>query len=118
QIAALRARVADDGLLLPTEREFLDEGYSGATLVRPALEGVRDLIAAGGIEDSDEARWLALGHLRFQDWFRPFQPPRVMHHDHVWDAVTSLTESGMGTLVDYCSYGAALVCHLLGLPSR
>jgi hypothetical protein len=35
--------------------------------------------ALDGIEDSDEARWLALGHLRFQESFRPFQPPRVMH---------------------------------------
>jgi site-specific DNA recombinase len=36
QVAALRARVAEDSLLLPVEREFLDDGYSGATLVRPA----------------------------------------------------------------------------------
>ena len=50
QVAALRTRVTEDGLLLPTEREFLDEGYSGATLVRPALERLRDLIAAGGID--------------------------------------------------------------------
>ena len=50
QVAALRARVAEDELLLPAEREFLDEGYSGATLVRPALEQVRDLIAGGGID--------------------------------------------------------------------
>jgi site-specific DNA recombinase len=50
QVAALRARVADDGLVLPVEREFLDDGYSGATLVRPALERVRDLIAAGSID--------------------------------------------------------------------
>jgi len=50
QVAALRARVAEDELRLPAEREFLDEGYSGATLVRPALEQVRDLIAGGGID--------------------------------------------------------------------
>jgi site-specific DNA recombinase len=50
QVAALRTRVTEDGLLLPTEREFLDEGYSGATLVRPALERLRDLIATGGID--------------------------------------------------------------------
>ena len=50
QVAALRARVAEDGLLLPVEREFLDEGYSGATLVRPALEQLRDVVAAGGID--------------------------------------------------------------------
>ena len=50
QVAALRMRVAEDGLRLPADREFLDEGYSGATLVRPALEQVRDLVAAGGID--------------------------------------------------------------------
>ncbi len=50
QIAALRARVAADGLALPDEQQFVDEGYSGATLIRPALEQLRDLIAAGGID--------------------------------------------------------------------
>ena len=50
QVAALRTRVTEDGLSLAAEREFLDEGYSGATLVRPALERVRDLIAAGGVD--------------------------------------------------------------------
>jgi site-specific DNA recombinase len=50
QVAALRARVAEDALQLPAEREFLDEGYSGATLARPALERLRDLVAAGGID--------------------------------------------------------------------
>jgi len=50
QVAALRARVtADDCVLLP-ECEFIDEGYSGATLVRPGLERLRDLGASGGIE--------------------------------------------------------------------
>ena len=38
------------GCGLAAEREFLDEGYSGATLVRPALERLRDLIAAGGVD--------------------------------------------------------------------
>src|SRR5437870_5353166 len=50
QVAALRTRVSEDGLLLPAEREFMDDGYSGATLIRPALERVRDLIASGGID--------------------------------------------------------------------
>jgi site-specific DNA recombinase len=50
QVAALRTRVTEDELRLAAEREFLDEGYSGATLVRPALERLRDLIAAGGID--------------------------------------------------------------------
>jgi len=38
QVAALRERVAADGLVLPEALAFLDDGYSGATLVRPALE--------------------------------------------------------------------------------
>jgi len=50
QVAALQARVATDGLMLPPERQFIDEGYSGATLVRPALERLRDLAAAGGLD--------------------------------------------------------------------
>ena len=50
QIAALRARVAEDGLPLPSERQFVDEGYSGSTLIRPALERLRDLIGAGGVD--------------------------------------------------------------------
>src|SRR5687767_10476291 len=49
QVAALRARVLADGLTLLDELVFIDEGYSGATLVRPALERLRDLAAAGGI---------------------------------------------------------------------
>ena len=50
QLAALRGRVAADGLALPEELQFIDEGYSGATLVRPALERLRDVAAAGEIE--------------------------------------------------------------------
>lgn len=50
QLAALRERFAKDGLSLDSELEFIDEGYSGATLVRPALEKLRDLIAFGAID--------------------------------------------------------------------
>ena len=50
QVAALRARVLADGLTLTEELAFIDEGYSGATLVRPALERLRDLAAAGGVD--------------------------------------------------------------------
>jgi len=50
QIAALEARVAADGLVLPATQRFVDDGYSGATLARPALERLRDLAAAGGLD--------------------------------------------------------------------
>jgi site-specific DNA recombinase len=50
QVAALHARVTADGLVVPAALQFLDEGYSGATLVRPALERLRDAAAAGAID--------------------------------------------------------------------
>jgi site-specific DNA recombinase len=50
QVAALRERVAADGLPLPAALQCVDEGYSGATLVRPALERLRDLVAAGAVD--------------------------------------------------------------------
>jgi len=50
QLAALRERVAADGLTLRDDLSFIDEGYSGATLIRPALEGLRDAAAAGELD--------------------------------------------------------------------
>ena len=50
QVAALRQRILADGLVLLPEHEFIDEGYSGATLLRPALERLRDLIATGVLD--------------------------------------------------------------------
>jgi site-specific DNA recombinase len=50
QLAELRARIAADGVDVSTVLEFVDGGYSGATLVRPALERLRDVAAAGGID--------------------------------------------------------------------
>jgi site-specific DNA recombinase len=50
QLAALRERVAADGVSLTEQETFIDDGCSGATLVRPALERLRDVAAAGGID--------------------------------------------------------------------
>lgn len=50
QVADLRACLARRELPLARELEFVDDGYSGATLVRPALERLRDVAAAGGID--------------------------------------------------------------------
>ena len=49
QVADRRARIVSPGSALSAEREFSDDGYSGATLIRPALERLRD-VAAGGID--------------------------------------------------------------------
>ena len=50
QVADLRGRITADGFDLTTVLEFIDDGYSGSTLVRPALERLRDVAAAGGMD--------------------------------------------------------------------
>jgi site-specific DNA recombinase len=45
QTAALRDHAGTIGLEVPPDWVFEDEGYSGATLVRPALDRLRDLVA-------------------------------------------------------------------------
>jgi site-specific DNA recombinase len=49
QLAALQDRVAADGLPLHPDHHFIDQGYSGARLIRPALERLRDAAAVGTI---------------------------------------------------------------------
>jgi site-specific DNA recombinase len=50
QVVAVRERIAADGLRLPEALQFIDAGYRGATLVRPALERLRDGAAAGAVD--------------------------------------------------------------------
>ena len=50
QTAALRDFARQQGFSVPDEWVIEDEGYSGATLVRPGLERVRDLAAEGQID--------------------------------------------------------------------
>src|SRR6476619_5736927 len=50
QVTALEARVSAAGLVPPAAQRFVDDGYSGATLARPALEQLRDLAAAGALD--------------------------------------------------------------------
>src|SRR4051812_9886155 len=47
QVEALTGRVREDGLDVDDSLCFIDEGHSGAVLVRPALERLRDQAAAG-----------------------------------------------------------------------
>jgi site-specific DNA recombinase len=46
----LREKVAADGEQLEPDHAYVDEGYSGARLIRPALERLRDAAAAGSIQ--------------------------------------------------------------------
>ena len=50
QTAALREHAAQARLDVPEDWVFEDEGHSGATLVRPALEALRDLVAQGCVD--------------------------------------------------------------------
>jgi site-specific DNA recombinase len=50
QVAALEARIGGDGFHLEPDHRFIDEGYSGASLVRPALECLRDTVATGAVD--------------------------------------------------------------------
>ena len=50
QISALSERARSDGTPVPPERQFVDDGVSGATLARPALDRLRDLAAVGAID--------------------------------------------------------------------
>jgi site-specific DNA recombinase len=50
QIATLRERIQADGGQVDGELEFIDDGYSGGTLLRPALERLRDQVAQGALD--------------------------------------------------------------------
>src|SRR5271166_6289865 len=50
QVAELRRRIAADGCTVHDDACFCDDGVSGTILVRPALERLRDQVAAGTID--------------------------------------------------------------------
>jgi site-specific DNA recombinase len=51
QILALAESAHNQGFTVPDEWIFQDEGYSGATLLRPGLERLRDLACEGQVEE-------------------------------------------------------------------
>ena len=50
QREAVLAHAAGRGWAVPDEHVFADDGFSGATLDRPALEALRDAVASGAVE--------------------------------------------------------------------
>jgi site-specific DNA recombinase len=50
QLVAVRERVVQDGLVVLASDEYVDNGYSGSTLRRPALERLRDRVAEGAVD--------------------------------------------------------------------
>lgn len=49
QIMLLLERINSDGLTIQEQFQFIDDGYSGTTLRRPALERLRDTVSSGMI---------------------------------------------------------------------
>src|SRR4029077_20013252 len=50
QIAVIQERMRADQVSFEADLCFVDDGYSGSTLVRPALEKLRDIAWAGGFQ--------------------------------------------------------------------
>src|ERR1700692_555118 len=50
QVDLLDRRALRDAVTISPELRFIDDGYSGETLLRPALERLRDAAAAGVID--------------------------------------------------------------------
>jgi site-specific DNA recombinase len=50
QVAALLERAAAEEAVIGPDHAYVDEGHSGATLARPALERLRDAVAGGEID--------------------------------------------------------------------
>lgn len=50
QLAALRARAAQDGCVVLPSDEYVDNGHSGSSLRRPALERLRDRVSQGAVD--------------------------------------------------------------------
>ena len=50
QLAELKARAGQDGHPIRDDMLFVDNGYSGANLIRPALERLRDLVALSAVD--------------------------------------------------------------------
>jgi site-specific DNA recombinase len=50
QLSELKARVSRDGHPVHDDMLFVDNGHSGASLTRPALERLRDLVALAGVD--------------------------------------------------------------------
>jgi Resolvase, N terminal domain len=68
QTEALRAFVSQRGFSVPDEWVFEDDGYMGATLLRPGLDKIRGLPAEGQIDtlaiDCGSPRAVAAGNMR------------------------------------------------------
>ncbi len=50
QLASLHAYGDDQGYVIDADLHFLDDGFSGATLVRPGLDALRDQAMSGAID--------------------------------------------------------------------
>jgi site-specific DNA recombinase len=82
QTTSLREYAHGQGYTVPPEWVFEDEGYSGATLARPGLERLRDLVAEGQVQTVLSVRkcgrCCATQRMRAE---RPLEKPNVRSAD-------------------------------------
>lgn len=102
-MTALRERLAADGGTILPPLEFIDEGYSGGTFVRPGLERRRDAVYAGGVDrlyvlDPDRlARQYAYQVVLLEEFQRAGVEVIFLHHPpgHTPEAELLLPIQGM-----------------------
>jgi site-specific DNA recombinase len=107
QVAAVRERIADDGDRVDEDMCFLDEGISGSTLVRPALERLRDLAWAGGVDrlyvhSPDRlARKYAYQVLLLEEFAKGGIEVIFLNHDHTSSPEGDLLLQMQGMIAEY-----------------
>jgi site-specific DNA recombinase len=111
QLMALRARIEADGLQLVSQNEFVDDGYSGSTLIRPALERLRDAVANGSVDrlyvhSPDRlARKYAYQVLLVDEWQRAGIEIVFLNHELGGSPEDELLLQVQGMIADYVELG-------------
>ena len=97
QLAERAERVQSDGPPVPAKRQSVDDGYKRATLVRPALERLRDLATRRVVNrvkaaEADEILDAEVAAVKFADCERDAM--NAAWRDHGCDAAT-VRQSGV-----------------------
>ncbi len=107
QIELVEKRIKEDGAKIQSEMYFIDEGFSGATLVRPALEKLRDIAYGGNIDrlyimSADRlARKYAYQVLLLEEFQRAEIEVIVIQHEHANTPEGDLLLQMQGMIAEY-----------------
>src|SRR5438445_136286 len=114
QLALLRDKAQADDVRLEPDQTYIDEGYSGSTLVRPALERLRDAVAVGRI-DRSIFRWVGVDRVSLREVCRRLQKIGCATRTGKgrWDATTIC-----GMLHNPVYRGAAMFGRTRSMPAK